>query len=331
MLVDSIKVEVRGGKGGAGCVSFRREKFIPRGGPDGGNGGWGGSVYVIGENNPYLLKKFRECPLIKAEPGKPGGTNKKYGANAPDTIIKVPFGTRITRLVDGAVLEILDKKKKYLLAKGAIGGRGNYEFKSATNQTPRFAEPGRIGEILNYQFDLMLIADVGLIGLPNAGKSTLLNALTDADAKVAPYPFTTLEPNLGPLGDYIIADIPGLIEGASTGKGLGFQFLRHVERTRLLVHCLSVENPDPQKTYQGIRKELDSYSEKLSALPELVIFTKIDLLEEKELKKFQTKFKKLFPKSLFLTVLVDEQIATLRQTLLSLLKPKPSSTHSRPQ
>jgi len=331
MLVDSIKVEVRGGKGGAGCVSFRREKFVPKGGPDGGNGGWGGSVYVIGENNPYLLKKFRENPVIEAEPGKPGGTNKRYGANAPDTIIKVPFGTRITRLTDGAILEVLDKKKKYLLAKGAIGGRGNYEFKSATNQTPRYAEPGRLGEVLNYQFDLMLIADVGLIGLPNAGKSTLLNALTDADAKVAAYPFTTLEPNLGPLENFVVADIPGLIEGASNGKGLGFQFLRHVERTRLLVHCISVENSDPQKAYKGIRKELESYSAKLVDLPELVVFTKTDLLEEKDLKKFQIKFKKQFREALFLTVLVDADIAKLRQTLLDLLRQTPDSTHSTPQ
>ncbi|OGK64803.1 hypothetical protein A2262_01250, partial [Candidatus Roizmanbacteria bacterium RIFOXYA2_FULL_41_8] len=297
------------------CVSFHREKFVPKGGPDGGNGGNGGSVYVIGQNNIYLLKKFREQPLVKAESGQPGAKNKKHGANAPDLIIKVPLGTRITNLWDNSQVEILDESSRFLLAKGGKGGFGNWEFRSPTNQTPRQFEPGRPGQNTKYLFELQLIADIGLIGLPNAGKSTLLNALTQAQAKTADYPFTTLEPNLGAFDDYIIADIPGLIEGAHFGKGLGIRFLRHVERTKLLVHCLSCESENLIKDYQIIRQELIAYNPKFVDRPELLILTKADVLDKKTQTKLINQFIKQNLKPLFVSVLLEESLEELKAVM----------------
>lgn len=320
MLVDQVKVTVEAGSGGSGCVSFHREKYVPKGGPDGGNGGDGGNVYVEGLNNIYLLKKFREQPYIKADNGDPGQKNKKHGANAPDLTIKVPFGTRITNLNDNSQIEILDSSSHFLLAKGGYGGRGNWEFRSATNQTPLQFEKGRPGQIVPYLFELQLIADIGLIGLPNAGKSTLLNALTQAKAKTADYPFTTLEPNLGVLDNLIIADIPGLIEGAHIGKGLGIQFLRHVERTKMLVHCLSCQSSNPVKDYQIIRKELEAYNPLLLKRPELLLLTKTDVLSNQELTTLKTKLKKQGLSPLPISVLDDNSLHTLRNKVKNLIK-----------
>jgi len=320
MLVDQVKVTVEAGSGGSGCVSFHREKYVPKGGPDGGNGGDGGNVYVVGINNIYLLKKFREQPYIKADNGGPGQKNKKHGANAPDLIIKVPFGTRITNLNNNSQIEILDGSSRFLLAKGGYGGRGNWEFRSATNQTPLQFEKGRPGQIVPYLFELQLIADIGLIGLPNAGKSTLLNALTEAKAKTADYPFTTLEPNLGVLENLIIADIPGLIEGAHTGKGLGIQFLRHVERTKVLVHCLSCQSSNPVKDYQIIRQELEAYNPLLLKRPELLLLTKTDVLSTQELTALKTKLKKQGLSPLPISVLDDNSLHTLKNEVKNLIK-----------
>lgn len=320
MLVDQVKVTVEAGSGGSGCVSFHREKYVPKGGPDGGNGGDGGNVYVEGINNIYLLKKFREQPYIKADNGGPGQKNKKHGANAPDLIIKVPFGTRITNLNNNSQIEILDGSSRFLLAKGGYGGRGNWEFRSATNQTPLQFEKGRPGQIVPYLFELQLIADIGLIGLPNAGKSTLLNALTEAKAKTADYPFTTLEPNLGVLENLIIADIPGLIEGAHTGKGLGIQFLRHVERTKVLVHCLSCQSSNPVKDYQIIRQELEAYNPLLLKRPELLLLTKTDVLSTQELTALKTKLKKQGLSPLPISVLDDNSLHTLKNEVKNLIK-----------
>jgi GTPase len=319
MLIDEVKVKFIAGKGGDGLVSFRREKFVPKGGPDGGNGGKGGDVYVKGVNNIRVLRKFRESPIIEGTPGEPGGKNKRSGKNSADTVISVPLGTKITNLTAGGVFEILSLDEIKRLAKGGKGGRGNWEFRSSTNQTPREFEKGVKGEVFEYLFELQMIADVGLIGLPNAGKSTLLNTLTHAHAQVANYPFTTLEPNLGTFGPYIIADIPGLIEGASTGKGLGSRFLRHVERTRLLVHCISCESTNPQKDYKIIKQELESHNPEILKRPELIIFTKYDVLSEKELKAFKTKAKKVTPNPLFVSVIDDESIKVLNQKLLNVL------------
>ena len=318
MLVDKVGITVTAGKGGAGCVSFRREKYIPKGGPDGGNGGDGGSVYVRGENNIYLLKKFREAPHVRADKGQMGTSRKKSGGNAEDLLIKVPFGTKITNVKNGSYLEILDDSDTYLLAQGGRGGRGNWEFRSATNQTPREFGPGGQGQSVNYLLELQLIANIGLIGLPNAGKSTLLNALTQANVKTAAYPFTTLEPNLGTMDRLIVADVPGLIEGAAKGKGLGFRFLRHIERTQLLVHCLSCESTQPLKDYQVIMNELGSYNPKLLDLPQILVLTKIDVIDEPKKKELQKIFKKIKLKPLFVSVLLDESLEELKQTLLSL-------------
>ncbi len=318
MLIDNVKVTVEGGKGGNGCVSFHREKFVPKGGPDGGNGGEGGNVYVIGQNNIYLLKKFREQPLVRAESGQPGAKNKKHGANAADLIIKVPYGTRITNIFDNSQIEILDESSRFLLAKGGKGGWGNWEFRSATNQTPREFEPGRPGQTCKYIFELQLIADIGLIGLPNAGKSTLLNALTSAHAKIADYPFTTLEPNLGAFDKYVIADIPGLIEGAHFGKGLGIRFLRHVERTKLLVHCLSCESTQPLKDYQIVRNELIAYNPRLADLPELLLLTKADALDQKAQNQLIKLFKKQGLKPLLVSVLIDKSLEDLKEAMIKI-------------
>lgn len=318
MLVDQVKVRVEAGTGGNGHVSFRREKYVPKGGPDGGNGGRGGSVYVKGLNNIYLLKKFREQPLVKAQAGQSGMKNKKQGANAPNLIIKVPFGTRITNLTTRQQFEILSDTQPILLAKGGFGGRGNWEFRSATNQAPRQFEKGRAGQLFSYLFELQLIADVGLIGLPNAGKSTLLNALTQAKAKVADYPFTTLEPNLGVLDKLIIADIPGLIEGASAGKGLGIKFLRHVERTKVLLHCLSAQSNDPIKDYRVVRHELEAYNPQLTHRPELLVLTKVDLLSPKQLNAINKQFNKQRLSALPVSVLDDASLKRLVEKINAL-------------
>ncbi len=315
MLVDKVQIKVVAGRGGNGSASFRREKYVPKGGPDGGNGGKGGDVYISGLNDIRLLRKFREKPLIKAEDGTGGGQRKKSGKNAPDTVIKVPYGTLITNLKTGENFEVMDSRELHLLARGGSGGRGNWEFRSATNQAPTYAEPGKPGEEADYILELRLIADIGLIGLPNAGKSTLLNVLTSAHAKVANYPFTTLEPNLGTFGEHIVADIPGLIEGASQGKGLGIRFLRHVERTKLLVHCLSCESADPIKDYQVIRKEIGEYNQKILERPEVVVFTKYDVLDGPALKEFVKKTRTITPEPILISVLDDNSIARLGRIL----------------
>lgn len=277
MLIDEVRITIKAGDGGDGLVHFYSDRWRPKGGPDGGNGGRGGSIYFRAVNDITRLHQFRHQTTFKASPGQSGGPNQRSGKNGPDLVLDIPVGTLII-YDNGSQLELTQVGQLELIAKGGRGGLGNFHFRSSTNQTPQNSKPGQKTTPRNLFLQLKLIADVGLIGLPNAGKTSLLNELTAASAKVANYPFTTLEPNLGVIPNgAIVADIPGLIEGASQGKGLGVKFLKHIERTRLLLHCISLESADPEHDYCVIRQELANYSSKLSSKPEIVVFTKSDL------------------------------------------------------
>lgn len=291
MLIDEIRIIVKGGNGGDGIVHFYSDAFRPKGGPDGGNGGEGGSVYFKAVSDISKLNQFRHSKTYSAQDGEPGGRNNRSGKNGEDLIIEVPVGT-VVSYDNGTSVELSELGQQVLIAKGGSGGRGNYSFRSATNQTPQESKPGFKTPPKNLFLQLKLIAQVGLIGLPNTGKTSLLNELTPANAKVANYSFTTLEPNLGVTkGGLIIADIPGLIEGAADGKGLGYKFLKHIERTNLLVHCVSAESSDPLADYKTVRQELENYSSVLAKKPELIVLTKTDILEPDEIIKSQKKIK----------------------------------------
>lgn len=273
MLVDEAEIIIRGGHGGEGRVSFRGKKS---GGPDGGNGGRGGDVYVKATSDIYALSKFLSEKVFKAEDGGKGGVGTRSGANGKDLILTMPVGTFLTDDF-GTEVELTKMGEEILLAKGGLGGRGNESFKSPVNTTPRYAQKGLVGEEKKLNLKLKLIADFGLIGLPNAGKSSLLNELTNANAKIGDYPFTTLEPNLGALKGKVIADIPGLIEGASKGKGLGHKFLKHIEKVKLLLHCISSESDNPLRDYLVIREELKKFNPELLSKKEIILLTKSDL------------------------------------------------------
>lgn len=295
-FIDEVSIHVAAGKGGSGCKSFRREKFVPMGGPDGGNGGSGGSVILQVDRNVLTLLDFRHRPNWKAEDGKPGAGSRKDGKSGEDLVIKVPLGTEV---IDSASSELLcdlsEDGQTFIAAKGGRGGKGNDFFKSPTNRTPEQFQPGEAGEDREITLSLKLVADVGLIGLPNAGKSTLISRLSAARPKVADYPFTTLVPNLGVVQtsdkkSFVIADIPGLIPGAHTGKGLGTKFLKHIERTKVLVHLIDVNYTEGENlsenifaTFQQINNELELFSAELMKKPQLVAITKIDTLNDPDL------------------------------------------------
>ncbi|KXK06472.1 MAG: GTPase ObgE [Ignavibacteriaceae bacterium] len=292
MFIDYAKVKIRSGDGGNGCISFRREKFVPRGGPNGGDGGKGGDVIFKGNVNISTLLDFRYNKIFKGGRGTHGMGGDKTGKNGKDEIVMVPPGSVIKNALTGETIgEILNDGEELLVAKGGIGGKGNAHFKSATNQAPRFAQPGEKGIELEIEIELKLIADVGLVGFPNAGKSTLIANISAAKPKIADYPFTTLVPNLGIVryGDYdsfVVADIPGIIEGASSGKGLGLQFLRHIERTRILVFLIDALNiesgkvKNPLDEYLILVNELERYDVNLTQKPRLICFTKYDAINE---------------------------------------------------
>ncbi|HEX8932576.1 MAG TPA: GTPase ObgE [Patescibacteria group bacterium] len=316
MLVDNVTLQVKAGDGGNGASTFLRNGLTSRGGPDGGNGGNGGNIYFQGSNNTWDLKEFRFKKEIRAQDGTSGRNQKMFGKNAPNLTVLVPLGTQITDQETGRIIEITDTISPYLVALGGLGGRGNAEFKSATNQAPIFAENGTKGEAKTFHLELKLIADIGLIGLPNAGKSSLLAVLTHANPKIGNYPFTTLEPNLGVLDHYTLADIPGLIEGASKGKGLGFQFLKHIEKTKIIVHCIDITDPEPLKTYAIVRKEFQEYNEALLEKPEIILLTKTDLVEAKEVAKKIKLFKKTHEHVLSVSVFDDASIEEFKKNLL---------------
>ena len=330
-MIDFVHVSIKGGKGGNGSVSFRRERFIPKGGPDGGDGGKGGNVYFEVDPNINTLSSFNRNQKLWAENGKNGLGKKMFGAKGEDLTVKVPLGTILhLKALDGRAMDLIDidmsePGARYLVAKGGKGGRGNVHFKSSRNTTPREAEDGEMGELYEATMELKLLADIGLVGLPNAGKSTLLSAITKARPKVANYEFTTLEPNLGVMEykekSVVIADIPGLIEGASEGKGLGVQFLKHIERTRKLAHLISVESVDPElmyKNYVTVRNELKSFASDLAKKKELVVLTKVDLVNTEQMKMILDFFGSKKIKPLVLSVANNQGIEKLKSKFLDI-------------
>lgn len=291
MFVDRVKVHLVAGRGGNGVVAWRREKYIPKGGPNGGNGGKGGSVILQADTQVYSLEWFRNRRILKSENGNPGGANNQQGRNGKDLILKVPCGTLAKDVNTGEILYDFTKDKdEWVICKGGRGGRGNDSFKTPTNRAPNICTPGLDGEETEIELELKLIADVGLVGFPNAGKSTLISVLAHVRVKVAPYPFTTLQPNLGFIecDDYariFIADIPGIIEGAHENRGLGFEFLRHIERTKLLLFMLDasgIDGRNPSDDYRVLRQELEKYNPEMLSRPFLVVLNKIDAEESKE-------------------------------------------------
>ncbi len=318
MLVDNITLTIKAGNGGNGAATFLRNGQTAKGGPDGGNGGNGGNIYVQGSNNINDLRQFRFQKKILALDGIPGKHKKLFGKNALHTTMYVPVGTRITDTDSNNAFEVIDTVTPILLAQGGKGGRGNTEFKSATNQTPMYAEMGTLGEQKNLLLELRLIAEIGLIGLPNAGKSSLLAVLTNATPKIGNFPFTTLEPNIGMLKTHPIADIPGILEGASSGKGLGISFLKHTEKTKILLHCIDSTDENPEKAYDTIHHELQQYSHSLGNKPEIILLTKTDLADIHAIKKnkeiLQSKGKKVLTCSIY----DQKSLDILKQTILKL-------------
>ena len=298
MFIDVAKIELKAGKGGDGSVAFRREKYEPSGGPAGGDGGDGGSIIIVGDKNIKTLMDYSYRSIYKAENGGDGRNKKQFGKKGEDLILKVPVGTLIKDYdTDTVIYDVKHDKEEFVICKGGKGGKGNVHFKSSIRQAPRFAEPGEKGEEKTIKLELKLLADVGLIGLPNVGKSTLLSIMSNARPKIANYHFTTLEPNLGvcKVGEksFVLADIPGLIEGASEGLGLGHDFLKHIERTKILVHVLDIsgsEGRNPIEDFELINSELSSYNIKLNDKKMLVVLNKTDLGAEENIKEFREKY-----------------------------------------
>lgn len=298
MFIDVAKIELKAGKGGDGSVAFRREKYEPSGGPAGGDGGDGGSIIIVGDKDIKTLMDYSYKSIYKAENGGDGRNKKQFGKKGEDLILKVPVGTLVKDYdTDTVIYDVKHDKEEFVICKGGKGGKGNVHFKSSIRQAPRFAEPGTKGEGKTIKLELKLLADVGLIGLPNVGKSTLLSIMSNARPKIANYHFTTLEPNLGvcKVGEksFVLADIPGLIEGASEGLGLGHDFLKHIERTKILVHVLDIsgsEGRNPIEDFELINSELSSYNIKLNDKKMLVVLNKTDLGAEDNIKEFREKY-----------------------------------------
>lgn len=297
MFIDYAKITLQAGNGGKGAITFHREKYIDKGGPDGGDGGKGGDIILKTNSNLHTLQDIRYKKVYKAQNGLNGGSNKRTGKSGQNLIIEVPCGTLIKDIESKIVLaDLVSDNQEVVLCKGGIGGKGNFHFKSSTHQTPRFAQEGILGEKLLVELELKILADVGLVGFPNAGKSTLLSVMTTAKPKIADYPFTTLEPHLGIVkyNDYqsfVIADIPGLIEGASQGKGLGHQFLRHIERNKILLFLIDCNDRSPEKTYNQLLKELGNFNKELTVKPRLILKTKMDSFSQEKDAKSWNKIK----------------------------------------
>jgi GTP-binding protein len=321
-FLDQAKIYIKAGNGGSGSASFRREKFIEYGGPDGGDGGNGGSIIVESDRNLNTLIDFRYAQHFKAQHGKPGSKRNKTGANGKDLILKGPVGTQIYEEDNNTIIyDFTRNKEKYLVASGGKGGLGNVRFKSSTNRAPKKKTNGKIGEEFWIWLQLKVIADIGIIGKPNAGKSSLLAALTRAKPKIANYPFTTINPNLGVAyydgKEVTLADIPGLVEGAHKGIGLGDKFLRHIERCKVLLHLIDVSEQDLISAYKNIKFELSTYDKNLSKKKEIIFFNKSDLLNEKEIDKKLNEFKKkVKSKYEIISVFSNKDIQKIKKILI---------------
>ena len=334
-FLDRAKIFLKAGDGGDGCLSFRREKFIEFGGPDGGDGGKGGDVIVKGVKDVNTLIDYRYNQHFRAKRGENGMGSNKYGAGGDDLVLKVPVGTEVL-YEDGetVIVDITEEGQTFIIAKGGEGGRGNNKFKSSTNQAPRRADKGEAGEELLVWLQLKLIADVGLIGLPNAGKSTFLSVTTRAKPKIADYPFTTLIPQLGVVRfnseEFIIADIPGLIEGAHCGRGLGDRFLAHVERCSALIHLVDITQENPLEAYKILRNELCSYSNEMGKKTEIVVLNKIDAIDEKEAQKIKRKFEKTINNQVFLiSAATKSGISEVLKKILEIKKSREEEQQSK--
>jgi GTPase len=319
MFVDEITLHLKAGHGGNGVVRWRHEKGKDLGGPSGGNAGKGGDVYAVAVRDVGILAQYRQDKSFEAPDGGDGFKDSKQGESGEDLELKLPVGARITNLETGYVFELTDVDQKIKLLTGGRGGLGNEHFKSSTNITPKEQTDGEAGEEADFKIELLLFIDAGLIGLPNAGKSSLLNALTRAKSKVGNFPFTTLEPALGDLYGFILGDIPGLIEGASEGRGLGHKFLRHIERTKALIHCISSEESDPVATYKIVRKELELYNKDILNKREIIVLTKVDMITEEErqekMNALRTLGEDVWPVSIIDDALLKEFKDYLTQTL----------------
>lgn len=321
-FLDEITITAQAGKGGNGIVSWRREKFIAKGGPNGGDGGQGGDVFIKAIRSLRVLDQYRAKKEFFAEDGVPGGKRSFKGANGEDLYIEFPIGSKITNKTSGEIYELTKEGQEIRILRGGQGGFGNEHFKSSTNQAPKEATPGKEGGFAELHIEVSLIADVGLVGFPNAGKSSLLNALTNSQAKVGEYPFTTIDPNLGDLFGFIIADIPGLIEGASGGKGLGSTFLRHITKTKIILHLVSFEQEDMMNAYKVIRGELETFGQGLSEKEEIILLTKTDMTNAENIEKVKKDFEALGKKVFDITLFDDKAVKAFSDDLIHFLKNK---------
>ena len=320
MFIDEITLHLKAGRGGDGVVRWRHEKGKDHGGPSGGNGGKGGDVYALAVRDIGILSAYRNVGGFEAGRGEDGAKDLKQGREGRDVEIRFPIGSRLTNLETKYSLELLKDGEKVLLLRGGRGGLGNEHFKGSTNISPMESTPGVSGEEADFHIELLLVVDVGIIGLPNAGKSSLLNTLTSARSKVGDFPFTTLEPALGDFYGLIIADIPGLIEGAAEGKGLGYKFLRHIERTKALVHCISSEIENPLEAYRVVRNELELYNKDMLEKPEIVVLTKVDMISKEEKDRRLKLLKKVTRNAFPVSILDDESIKEFGSSLIKAFK-----------
>lgn len=339
MFVDRVEVKIKAGKGGDGALSFRHEKFRARGGPDGGDGGNGGKVIFVASNNQNTLAAFRYKKILQAGDGQPGGKRKRHGKNGDDLVVAIPAGTIVFDKQGSVLADLTEDGQNEVIAKGGRGGFGNAHFTSSTRQAPRIVEKGEPAQEIEVVLELKMIADVGIVGLPNAGKSTLLSIISNANPEIADYPFTTLRPNLGVVdvdkkNSLLMADIPGLIEGASQGKGLGDEFLRHVERTSMLLHLIDIYNDDAASAYKTIIKELADYKLDLSRRSQVIVLTKIEGVDRKIIDKKIRQLKKLAPRStpvLAISSVSHQGIDELLRELLKIVERERKRLARRPK